>query len=199
MSATKLVRLPSHQRRSWGSSSPGLNSCAHFIINACAASRHFPSIPMSYIRHKILLTLRPANPTLLGEQGFAGHCGAGGDVGPKRFGRFFGRRTTRTMPRGTPRRLSPHAERLSIRPPLPVPCLATSRAPSKTPPARRDPAAPSVHTSRSEEKFLAWQPRRRASCRSNVRWRSRDKRDVIARRSSMIPESTADMLHQRFA
>ena len=65
-----LLPRPPGRWDSW--CSPGSNSSAHFIIKGWGASRLFPAIDVSYIRHKILLTLcRPA-PTLLVEQGFAG-------------------------------------------------------------------------------------------------------------------------------
>lgn len=56
--------------------SPGSNSSAHFIIKGRAASRVFPATDMSYIRHKIMLTLCLTTPTLLVEQGFAGFLAA---------------------------------------------------------------------------------------------------------------------------
>ena len=40
---------------------------------------------MSYIRHKIVLTLPSTNPTLLGEQGFAGRCQSAGAAGRRIF------------------------------------------------------------------------------------------------------------------
>ena len=52
--------------------SPGSNSCAHFIIKGYGASRVFPATDVSYIRHKIMLTLCVTTSTLLVEQGFAG-------------------------------------------------------------------------------------------------------------------------------
>src|ERR1700754_87525 len=58
--------------RSDSRSSPGSNSFAHFIIKRGRTSTYFRSKLMSYIRHKILLTLRQRAPTLLIEQGFAG-------------------------------------------------------------------------------------------------------------------------------
>ncbi len=54
---------------------PGWNSSAHFIIKGWAASSLSPAIDVSYIRHKIRLTLRLPTPTLLVEQGFAGFFG----------------------------------------------------------------------------------------------------------------------------
>jgi hypothetical protein len=54
---------------------PGWNSSAHFIIKGWAASSVSPAIDVSYIRHKIRLTLRLSTPTLLVEQGFAGFFG----------------------------------------------------------------------------------------------------------------------------
>jgi hypothetical protein len=80
---------------------------------------------------------------------------------------------TRNLAR--PAAFSPHAERLSIRPPLPVYCLATSSVTSKRllcDEIRR----PATADSRSEEKFSAWQPRRRATCGSNARRPALDKR-----------------------
>src|SRR3954447_18463906 len=61
---------PPGRRDSW--CWPGSNSCAHFIIKRWLASSVSPAIDVSYIRHKIMLTLPLPTPTLLVEQGFAG-------------------------------------------------------------------------------------------------------------------------------
>ncbi|TCK38343.1 hypothetical protein B0G84_3650 [Paraburkholderia sp. BL8N3] len=92
---------------------------------------------MSYIRHKILLTLPPANPTLLVEQGFAGHCRVEGNVGPKRLERFYNRRPAHYTA-WQALSLSPNGFRFARR------CLyrlATSRATSKRQAAARAGAA----------------------------------------------------------
>src|SRR4051794_20846235 len=70
---THLLPQPLGRLDCW--CSPGSNSSAHFIIKGWCASRLFPPIDVSYIRHKIMLTLYLTAPTLLVEQGFAGFLG----------------------------------------------------------------------------------------------------------------------------
>ncbi|CAL8477209.1 protein of unknown function (plasmid) [Caballeronia sp. S22] len=91
---------------------------------------------MSYIRHKIVLTLPRTDPTLFVEQGFAGRCESAGTVGQRvlhggssRQGTLgHGSHALRSIPPGTPFRfrLTPIGQ--SIRAPLPAPRLATSSA-----------------------------------------------------------------------
>ena len=70
---TDLLPQPLGRLDCW--CSPGSNSSAHFIIKGWGASRLFPATDVSYIRHKIMLTLCLTAPTLLVEQGFAGFLG----------------------------------------------------------------------------------------------------------------------------
>lgn len=91
---------------------------------------------MSYIRHKIVLTLLRTAPTLLVEQGFAGRCESAGTAGRRvfrgvpaqRIRQFHGLHASRSIPPGTPFRFRLTPIGHSIRAPLPVPRLATSSA-----------------------------------------------------------------------
>jgi hypothetical protein len=91
---------------------------------------------MSYIRHKIVLTLPRTDPTLFVEQGFAGRCESAGTVGQRvlhggssRQGTLgHGSHALRSIPPGTPFRFRLTPIGHSIRAPLPAPRLATSSA-----------------------------------------------------------------------